>query len=67
MTGQGSCILPVNGTEQRFVFTGVAARKNEIKQHRNFSRKHFPGVAACGFYLTGKFHVKGKDRNTVRE
>lgn len=33
--------------------TGVAARDNEIKQHRNFSKMHFSGVATCGFCLDG--------------
>ena len=41
------------GKEQRIVPTGVAAGDNEIKQHRNFSEKHFSGVAACGFRLVG--------------
>ncbi|MEY8392705.1 hypothetical protein AALA98_15350 [Lachnospiraceae bacterium 45-W7] len=41
------------GMEQRIVPTGMAVGDNEIKQHRNFSEKHFPGVAPCGFRLVG--------------
>jgi len=41
------------GSEQRFVPTGLATGDNEIKQHRNFSEMHFSGVAACGFCLDG--------------
>ena len=36
------------GKEQRIVPAGLAAGNNEIKQHRNFSEKHFSGVATCG-------------------
>ena len=46
-------IVAREGMEQRIVPTGVAARDNEVKQRRNFSEKHFPGVAACGFRLVG--------------
>ena len=31
----------------------MAVRDNEIEQRRNFSEKHFPGVAPCGFRLVG--------------
>ena len=41
------------GSKQRFVPTGLAAGDNEIKQHRNFSETHFPGVAPCRFRLDG--------------
>lgn len=33
--------------------TGMAVGGNEVKQRRNFSEKHFPGVAPCGFRLVG--------------
>ncbi|MGN1198674.1 MAG: hypothetical protein ACI4TA_13900 [Acetatifactor sp.] len=33
--------------------TGVASGYNEIKQHRNFSETHFPGVAPCRIRLDG--------------
>ena len=34
--------------------TGMAVRDNEIKQRRNFSEKHFPGVVTLrGFRLVG--------------
>lgn len=46
-------IVAREGMEQRIVPTGMAVRGNEIEQHRNFSEKHFPGVAACGFRLVG--------------
>ena len=46
-------IVAREGMEQRIVPTGMAVRGNEVKQHRNFSEKHFPGVAACGFRLIG--------------
>ncbi len=46
-------IVAREGMEQRVVPTGMATRDNEIEQHRNFSEKHFPGVAACGFRLVG--------------
>ena len=46
-------IVAREGMEQRIVPTGMAARDNEVKQRRNFSEKHFPGVAACGFRLVG--------------
>ena len=46
-------IVAREGMEQRIVPTGMAARGNEIEQHRNFSDKHFPGVAPCGFRLAG--------------
>jgi hypothetical protein len=39
--------------EQRIVPIGMAVRGNEIEQHRNFSEKHFSGVAPCGFRLVG--------------
>lgn len=45
-------IVAREGMEQRIVPTDVAVRDNEIKQHRDFSEKHFPGVAACGFRHT---------------
>ena len=41
-------IVAREGMEQRIVPTGIAARGNEIEQRRNFSGKHFSGVAACG-------------------
>jgi len=44
-------IVAREGMEQRIVPTGIAARVNEIEQRRNFSEKHFPGVAPCGFRL----------------
>lgn len=37
------------GSKQRFVPAG----DNEVKQHRNFSEMHFPGVAPCSFRLDG--------------
>lgn len=40
------------GSEQRFVPTGMTAGDNEIEQHRNFSETHFLGVAPCGFRHT---------------
>ena len=46
-------IVACEGIEQRIVSTGMAVRDNEIKQRRNFSEKHFPGVAPCGFRLVG--------------
>ncbi len=46
-------IVAREGMEQRIVPTGKATRGNEIKQRRDFSEKHFPGVAACGFRLVG--------------
>ena len=46
-------IVAREGMEQRIVPTGMAVRDNEIKQRRNFSEKHFPGVAPCGFRLVG--------------
>ncbi len=46
-------IVAREGMEQRIVPTGMAVRGNEIEQHRNFSEKHFPGVAPCGFRLAG--------------
>lgn len=46
-------IVAREGMEQRIVPTGMAVRGNEIEQHRNFSEKHFSGVAACGFRLVG--------------
>ena len=46
-------IVAREGMEQRIVPTGMAARDNEVKQRRDFSEKHFPGVAACGFRLVG--------------
>lgn len=44
-------IVSREGMEQRIVPTGMAVRRNEVKRHRNFSKKHFSGVAACGFCL----------------
>ena len=46
-------IVAREGKEQRIVPTGVAPGDNEIEQRRNFSEKHFPGVAPCGFRLVG--------------
>lgn len=46
-------IVAREGMEQRIVPTGMAVRSNEIERHRNFSEKHFPGVAPCGFRLVG--------------
>lgn len=46
-------IVAREGMEQRIVPTGMAVRDNEVKRHRNFSKKHFSGVAACGFRLVG--------------
>lgn len=46
-------IVAREGMEQRIVPTGMAVRGNEVKRHRNFSEKHFSGVAACGFCLVG--------------
>lgn len=46
-------IVAREGMEQRVVPTGVAAGDNEIEQRRNFSEKHFPGVAPCGLCLVG--------------
>jgi len=46
-------IVACEGMEQRIVPTGMAVRDNEVKQRRNFSEKHFPGVAACGFCPVG--------------
>ena len=45
-------IVAREGTEQRIVPTGMVTRGNEIERHRNFSEKHFSGVAACGFRHT---------------
>ena len=41
------------GSKQRFVPTGLVTGDNEIEQHRNFSKTHFPGVAPCRFRLDG--------------
>jgi hypothetical protein len=46
-------IVAREGMEQRIVPTDMAVRDNEVKRHRNFSEKHFSGVAACGFCLVG--------------
>ena len=46
-------IVAREGMEQRIVPTGMAVRDNEVKQRRNFSKKHFSGLAACGFRLVG--------------
>lgn len=46
-------IVACEGMEQRIVPTGMAVRRNEVKRHRNFSEKHFSGVAACVFRLVG--------------
>ena len=54
-------IVAHKGKEQRIVPTGMAIGDNEIKQHRNFSKKHFPGVATYGFRLDGH------DENVVRD
>lgn len=49
--------------------TGVASGYNEIKQHRNFSETHFPGVAPCRIRLDGHDVVinKGSDRDIDRD
>jgi len=47
-------IVAREGMEQRIVPTGMAVRDNEVKQRRNFSEKHFSGVAACGLCLVGQ-------------
>lgn len=52
-------IVACEDMEQRILPTGMAVRDNEIKQHQNFSEKHFLGVAACGFCLIGH------DKNAV--
>ncbi len=57
-------IVAREGMEQRIVPTGMAARDNEVKQRRNFSEKHFPGVAPCGFRLVG--HDGGAVRDVSR-
>ena len=57
-------IVAREGMEQRIVPTDMAVRGNEVKQHRNFSEKHFPGVAACGFRLVG--HDGGAVRDVSR-
>jgi hypothetical protein len=46
-------IVAREGIEQRIVPTGMAVRGNEIEQYRDFSEKHFSGVALCGFCLAG--------------
>lgn len=51
--GCGGLHCACEGSKQRFVPTGLATGDNEIKQHRNFSEKHFPGVAPCRFSLVG--------------
>lgn len=58
-------IVAREGMEQRIVPTGMAVRDNEVKRHRNFSKKHFSGVAACGFRLVG--HDGGAVRDEVRD
>lgn len=40
-------VCACEGKEQRDVPIGKAVGDNEIKQHRNFSEKHFLGVVAC--------------------
>ena len=35
------------------MLTGMAARSNEIKRHRNFSIMHFSGVATCRVCFDG--------------
>ncbi|MCM1083948.1 MAG: hypothetical protein NC428_10765 [Clostridium sp.] len=57
-------IVAREGMEQRIVPTGMAVRDNEIEQRRNFSEKHFPGVAPCGFRLVG--HDGGAVRDASR-
>ena len=59
-------IVAREGMEQRVVPTGMATRGNEIERHRNFSEKHFSGVAACGFpsYMN-EVHVMGYDGGAV--
>ncbi len=57
-------IVAREGMEQRIVPTGMAVRDNEIKQRRNFSEKHFPGVAPCGFRLVE--HDGGAVRDVSR-
>ena len=54
-------IVACEGMEQRIVPTGMAVGGNEIKQHRNLSETHFPGVAPCGSRLDGH------DGDTVRD
>lgn len=51
--GFGVLHCACEGSEQRFVPTGLATGDNEIEQHRNFSETHFPGVAPCRFRLDG--------------
>jgi hypothetical protein len=46
---RGSLHRAREGFKQRFLLTGVASGDNEIKQRRNFSETHFPGVAPCGW------------------
>lgn len=59
-------IVAREGMEQRIVPTGMAVRGNEIERHRNFSEKHFSGVAACGFLsYMNKVHVMGYDGGAV--
>lgn len=50
---RGSLHRAREGFKQRFLLTGVASGDNEIKQRRNFSETHFPGVAPCRFRLDG--------------
>ncbi|MCM1233430.1 MAG: hypothetical protein NC489_25215 [Ruminococcus flavefaciens] len=57
-------IVAREGMEQRIVPTGMAVRGNEIKRHRNFSEKHFSGVAACGLCSVG--HDGGAVRDVSR-
>ena len=53
--------MPVKVLSRGLCLPDVAAGDNEIKQYRNFSEKHFPGVAPCGFRLDGY------DENVVRD
>ena len=45
--------MPVKVLSRGLCLPDMAAGDNEIEQHRNFSEKHFSGVAACGFRLVG--------------
>ena len=45
--------MPVKVLSRGLCLPDMAAGDNEIEQHRNFSEKHFPGVAPCGFRLVG--------------
>ncbi len=45
--------MPVKVLSRGLCLPDVAAGDNEIEQHRNFSKTHFPGVAPCRFRLVG--------------